>query len=61
MVQVCDEVQRVTRDAAMTVIGMPPLSRAAPSEMVTVWLQRNAAAEVTATLRGFVWEPFDHS
>ena len=27
LMQVCDEVQRVTRDAAVPVIGMPPLPR----------------------------------
>ncbi len=61
VVQICDEIQRVTRDAAVTVIGMPPLPGHLPSEAVKVWRQCNAAAAVTATLRDFAWEPFDRS
>ncbi len=61
VVEICDELQNVARDAVVTVVGMPPLPSAASSRSVRVWLQCNAAAAITATLRDFAWEPFDHS
>jgi hypothetical protein len=55
LVELCDGIRLAAPRAQVDVVAIPKPDRMVTPCLVVLWRQCNAAAEVTARLRGFVW------